>query len=1242
MKKIIILILIIAGSLNLSGQKSLNILEFNINEYPVISADFFILDANGKSVYNYTQADFRIFNNGLQTPASNLSIPQQNPSSNQSFLIAFDLANMNFNQSKTFASRFIDAMDNEISEASVIAFDKNNYLESDYTTDKIQLNNAISGLTRKSGSFYDAGLIKSPVGALHYIDQAQYKSTILIVSDNAADLDYQAALDLATQKNARIFVVSVGRNLPQNIKDLCSATDGMFFENVQTNEFTKVAGTIINYSFGYTPMRVTWNTLLSCNDTTEIEIYVPKDDVSDAFIFSRTLENKPYFQRFPDELGFKLINNITELEVIISAKNSDIFVTSTTIEDPRFEIIAGNITNETIRENEDRTLRIRFNATDSAIVFTRLIIESDACSGEEVFITGGYPNVPPVERTIDIIKPACGETLIVGQDATVEWVGLLREDIVQLEISYNNGQTWDTLARNIRGVVHDWTVPDRPTDSALIRLIQLWPNNVGRTVDLPHAQQVNSAFFNAEGSLVITASDDRTAAVWSANTGDKLMTLRGHELPVLYAKFDPTEKYAVTASRDQTAILWDLSTGEPIHILRGHTGAVKSACFHNSGERVATSSVDGTVKIWNVETGELINNIPISTSHTVEFACHHPINNRILTASSDGWVREYYTLTGELLNSYNTGAVAASHCVYNYNGTKFAVTSEAFKTVQVWDIASGTKLFEVSHNVDQTTNYVIKSSSFHYNDRIGEVLLTSADDKTARLWEAVSGNPMPPHIFSEHINTVNTAVFDFDASRVLTASADGFAKIWRLDDESRALQIDTTCFAIGFAIAEARDLDLGPVVVGSALDTTINNYLVNLTKFNYTVSSVRLSGGDIDDFKILDNPYSPFVLDTSAPKSIQLRFAPKLLGERKTNLIIDVPGNTYTYELRGTGIDDELTLQNYFIEFGEVTVGDFKDTSFTVFLSNRSSGNIIINSVALNGIDASNFNVLAGSVEDYNLSAGATLPLSLRFRPNREGIFYSKLAYTHTGSESPHIISLVGYGVNPLWDTLTIAVQPTSAPSGSIVEIPIIATKISQKGIPENISGIRTNIKFNSTMLEPLFEYNKSSIYDSERTVEFDIPFSDAISNNTTLITLPFKVGLGNDTLTNITLMHSIPIGKGKLSIFEEQSIFALTDFCTDGGVRLIDTDGRLSLSQNKPNPSANSTTIEYEIIEPGNTSLLITDVLGNVVMNVFESELSPGKYLVHLELSELPNGIYYFILTTPTHRLIRNMSIIR
>ena len=56
-----------------------------------------------------------------------------------------------------------------------------------------------------------------------------------------------------------------------------------------------------------------------------------------------------------------------------------------------------------------------------------------------------------------------------------------------------------------------------------------------------------------------------------------------------------------TSSEDQTVRLWDAESGQEVLTLRGHTDIVPSVAFSPDGNRLVSAGADGTVQIREAE-----------------------------------------------------------------------------------------------------------------------------------------------------------------------------------------------------------------------------------------------------------------------------------------------------------------------------------------------------------------------------------------------------------------------------------------------------------------------------------------------------------------------------------------------------------------------------------------------------------------------------------------------------------------
>ena len=75
------------------------------------------------------------------------------------------------------------------------------------------------------------------------------------------------------------------------------------------------------------------------------------------------------------------------------------------------------------------------------------------------------------DASIAITSPNGGETFTVGSTVDITWMSGNVNDNVRIELSVDDGTTWDGIAMDTPNTNrYSWTVPDRPTSNALIRI----------------------------------------------------------------------------------------------------------------------------------------------------------------------------------------------------------------------------------------------------------------------------------------------------------------------------------------------------------------------------------------------------------------------------------------------------------------------------------------------------------------------------------------------------------------------------------------------------------------------------------------------------------------------------------------------------------------------------------------------------------------------------------------------------
>lgn len=89
--------------------------------------------------------------------------------------------------------------------------------------------------------------------------------------------------------------------------------------------------------------------------------------------------------------------------------------------------------------------------------------------------------------------------------------------------------------------------------------------------------------------LVATAAADRSAAVWRADSAERLLTLAGHGDVVTAVSFSRDGQLLAAASGD-TVKLWDTESGECQRTFHGHTDVVTSVLFTMRPQEVSAMS----------------------------------------------------------------------------------------------------------------------------------------------------------------------------------------------------------------------------------------------------------------------------------------------------------------------------------------------------------------------------------------------------------------------------------------------------------------------------------------------------------------------------------------------------------------------------------------------------------------------------------------------------------------------------
>lgn len=83
-------------------------------------------------------------------------------------------------------------------------------------------------------------------------------------------------------------------------------------------------------------------------------------------------------------------------------------------------------------------------------------------------------------------------------------------------------------------------------------------------------------------------------------------------------------------------------------------------------------------------------------------------------------------------------------------------------------------------------------------------------------------------------------------------------------------------------------------------------------------------------------------------------------------------------------------------------------------------------------------------------------------------------------------------------------------------------------------------------------------------------------------------------------------------------------------------------LGQSIPNPATLQASVAFVLPEETNATLTLTDLLGRTLMTSNLGLLSAGEHSTSIGLETIPNGVYFYTLTTPKVTLTRRLEVVK
>nr|BFE57367.1 hypothetical protein GCM10020063_018930 [Dactylosporangium thailandense] len=309
-------------------------------------------------------------------------------------------------------------------------------------------------------------------------------------------------------------------------------------------------------------------------------------------------------------------------------------------------------------------------------------------------------------------------------------------------------------------------------------VVRLFDMSTGQLIHalVGHDAAVLDVAASFDGALLVTASADGTAKLWSTRTGEALWTATQNGV-VPCCAIAPNGRWCVTGTDDGDVIVRDAGTGMPMQQLSASFRRITSVAIAPDMSWIVTAA-DSRARIWDVATGECLATL---TDHEDEvyLAVVSSDGRWLATACADGRVRLWDAETWELRHVFNVfPATSRFSATVGRRGATLAIandcswllTGSSEGTVSMWDLTGGTGKEIATHHVSTINTCAISPDDTWFLTADANGLIQITDVETGHAEELLRG----------HRAAVSSCVITADGGSVISVGEDRSARVWKV------------------------------------------------------------------------------------------------------------------------------------------------------------------------------------------------------------------------------------------------------------------------------------------------------------------------------------------------------------------------------------------------------------------------------------------------------------------------------
>jgi WD40 repeat protein len=741
--------------------------------------------------------------------------------------------------------------------------------------------------------------------------------------------------------------------IADSFRMIADSTGGAIYENILTpNDVSTITTNIINaiqaLSQQASPCTIRWRTSSCQEEVRTVTMEIRRNNVLIANV--SPYQNTQYLadanaRTTPAISAQSLYFKVTQTS---TTYRDTIFVTMPPVPQP-YQLAISLDKNTNIFDVQPRVLQFTNNIRTLPLVisyraddtlYNTAVLRLAAASGGcdiQIFLTAGLPGRGSTE-TLKLTRPNGGEKFLVFSKENVLWEGISSADVVRLEYTTDSGRTWNSSS-------------------------EVWDTTRVAGVTKATLTESTSGLQWSWNTVPNTPSDKclmRVSEMSSKPLRRDTVMPRGRLLPpngfncagmaFVSSRTIPAAEGVVMIPTFPGTI--QLAFPDPLPEAQRRTnvaGFFRAAdAFGSSIVGVDNSMIPPRVSLGSIDATNLTQNLSTGITRTANAIAFYADNtttdpNEFFIGFDDG-VTRHYRFTGatiQLVASYGTPVASTDSSItvvrYARNRQRI-VTGSVAGVIKVWSVGNTARpLYTFAPDVNTRGRVPINTLDV---DASGDVIASGGNDGKVKLWVVglpsalVLGNSSQHHIVPPPNQPVVTSVrFDRNSTYIMSTATDGFLKLW--------------------------DVKTGTMLYSN--DNRINS---EITAGAFSQRSTQGEFGEI----VIATVRSDGLVEIWRPQ-----IPPRPLQQ-------DVSDAQWSI------VRPDITSQD--VEMGEAYINTTKE-KLTAFITNPSSVDTVVDSLAITGADASAFQYLSGI--PLLISSGGTTQVEFRFRPTQARAYSADL-----------------------------------------------------------------------------------------------------------------------------------------------------------------------------------------------------------------------------------------------------------